>query len=60
MTGQNNKHGRSFIHHEKTVSEKKLSLFNLIAIAVGLVLSQGVMVIILQGFGLSGISFLSH
>lgn len=57
MTGQNNKHGRSFIHHEKTVSEKKLSLFNLIAIAVGLVLSQGVMVIILQGFGLSGISF---
>lgn len=57
MTGQNNKHGRSFIHHAKTVSEKKLSLFNLIAIAVGLVLSQGVMVIILQGFGLSGISF---
>ena len=57
MTGQNNKHGRSFIHHAKTVSEKKLTLFNLIAIAVGLVLSQGVMVIILQGFGLSGISF---
>lgn len=37
--------------------KKTLSLFDLVAVAVGLVLSQGVMVIILQGFGLSGISF---
>lgn len=57
MIGQNNKHGHSLINHAKTLNEKKLTLFNLIAIAVGLVLSQGVMVIILQGFGLSGISF---
>ncbi|ENX44236.1 APC family permease [Acinetobacter sp. NIPH 2100] len=57
MTVKNNKQGSSSIHQVKVVSKKQLSLFNLIAIAVGLVLSQGVMVVILQGFGLSGISF---
>lgn len=57
MTVRNNKQGSSSIHQVKVVSKKQLSLFNLIAIAVGLVLSQGVMVVILQGFGLSGISF---
>jgi len=57
MTGKNNKQGSRLIDQAKQVNAKKLTLFNLIAIAVGLVLSQGVMVIILQGFGLSGISF---
>ncbi|MFW1995824.1 hypothetical protein ACG904_12865 [Acinetobacter guillouiae] len=46
-----NKQGSRLVHQVKKASEKQLTLFNLIAIAVGLVLSQGVMVIILQGFG---------
>lgn len=53
-----NDRNRTKFKNKTSLSEKKtLSLFDLIAVAVGLVLSQGVMVIILQGFGLSGMSF---
>ncbi|NWK50720.1 APC family permease [Acinetobacter sp. SwsAc7] len=57
MTIQNAKNISSFKNSTNEVTKKKLSLFDLVAVAVGLVLSQGVMVIILQGFGISGISF---
>ncbi|MEB3793087.1 APC family permease [Acinetobacter sp. IK40] len=57
MTVHNDKQGSRLINQVRVIGKKQLSLFDLIAIAVGLVLSQGVMVMILQGFGLSGISF---
>ena len=57
MTIQNAKNISSFKNSTNEVTKKKLSLFDLVAVAVGLVLSQGVMVLILQGFGISGISF---
>lgn len=57
MTIQNAKNISSFKNSKNELTKKKLSLFDLVAVAVGLVLSQGVMVIILQGFGISGMSF---
>lgn len=57
MIIQNAKNIRSFTNSKNEVTKKKLNLFGLVAVAVGLVLSQGVMVIILQGFGISGMSF---
>lgn len=57
MTKQSVKNINSLKNSKNEVGQKKLSLLDLVAIAVGLVLSQGVMVIILQGFGISGISF---
>ena len=57
MTKKNVKNISGLKNSKNEVGRKKLSLFDLVAIAVGLVLSQGVMVIILQGFGISGMSF---
>lgn len=39
-------------------SRKKLGLTALLAVAIGLVVSQGVMVLMLQGVGIAGLGFI--